>query len=199
MAADEEAALSPPPDLAKRELPIEELAVGLPLVRIHQLRHHAIYFGKADQHRFDDPLGKFGVCYAARSFEGAFVECFLREVGATALSRARVEGRMATSLVAARPLKLVQMHSEGLARVGATSLVASGPYSLSRPWARQLYKHPSRPDGLVYRSRHGDHLFSVALFDRAASVMARLSEMPLRCEKSPTLDLLEKYGVGLLP
>jgi hypothetical protein len=54
---------------------------------------------------------------------------------------------------ASRPLRFVDLTGEGLAWIGADSRLASGSYDVSQRWALALYRHPSQPDGLLYRTR----------------------------------------------
>jgi hypothetical protein len=96
----------------------------------------ALHFGTSGDNRFDDPRGEYGVCYAARSLEGAFAETCLRAVGATLLSLQYLTSRSATMLTAIAELHLVQMHGPGLSRLGATAAVSSGTYDGSQPWSR---------------------------------------------------------------
>src|SRR5919205_424613 len=73
----------PPPlrDAPRHPLPL--LAAGGPWVRIFRVApgRSALYFGQARTYRFDDPLGRFGVLYAAEELAGAFIETFGRAVG----------------------------------------------------------------------------------------------------------------------
>ena len=69
----------PPPllrDADQYRLPLVSLAG--PWVRIFRfaLGRAPIYFGSARTYRFDDPLGRFGVLYAAERLAGAFIETF---------------------------------------------------------------------------------------------------------------------------
>src|SRR5574341_1436464 len=79
MAAKPGAGLPPPPaDLALRRLPLK-LVKG-PAFRIHRANRDCLYFGENASERFDDPLSRYGVCYAALQPEAAFAEVFLRRL-----------------------------------------------------------------------------------------------------------------------
>ncbi|WP_458752574.1 RES domain-containing protein [Sphingobium xenophagum] len=95
----------PPADLASRALPIETIAPGTALYRLHRSDLGALHFGKTGHNRFDDPQSIFGVCYLALSLEGAFAETCLRAVGATLLSYTFLAERSVTTVVAARTLR----------------------------------------------------------------------------------------------
>src|SRR5690349_14122319 len=68
----------PPADLATRKLPLTRIKG--PIFRVHRATLGALYFGKSGMSRFDDPLGKYGVLYAALKAEAAFAEVFLRQL-----------------------------------------------------------------------------------------------------------------------
>ena len=74
---------SPPPplDFARRELPVETIPAGSRLVRIHDGDFDPIHFGSTAYNRFDDQRKIFGVCYLARTIEGAFAETIVRGAG----------------------------------------------------------------------------------------------------------------------
>ena len=156
----------PPPDLAARDLPIEVATAGTSFFRIHRASLDAVHFGTSGDNRFDDPERRYGVCYAARSLEGAFAETCLREVGARLVPLARLAGRSVTMLRVEGDLRLVELHGPGLARLGATAAVSSGTYDVSQPWSRALHGHPANVDGIVYRSNHDNGELCVALFER---------------------------------
>lgn len=81
MARPNSGVLAPPRDFATRELPVETVPVGVRLARIHHVDYDSLHFGSTLNNRFDDPRKIFGVCYFAKTLEGAFAETFLRELG----------------------------------------------------------------------------------------------------------------------
>ena len=84
-----------------------------------------------------------------------------------------VQERSFSEIVATAPLRLSSLHGPGLARVGATSAVASGPNDDARIWPRAIYDHPAVPHGIAYRSKHDDDdEICIALFDRALERVA---------------------------
>jgi hypothetical protein len=193
----------PPSDLAARELPLRVFDPGTVFWRIHDARRAPVWFGPAPGapavHRFDAELGVFRVCYVALTPEAAFAESFLRNPGRRMLDRTLIAGRAISQLTFDRRIQVIQFHGPGLARVGATAEVSHGPaYALSRQWSHALWSHPSRPDGILYTSRHDDDEHCIALFDRAPEGLHLVSSESLL--DTPLLaGLLRRYKVSLDP
>ena len=144
----------PPPllrDAARYQLPLVSLAG--PWVRIFRFApgRSPIYFGSARTYRFDDPLGRFGMLYAAEHLAGAFIETFGRAVGHHLIAVPDLQERHLASVHATKPLQLVDLRGRHLAALGATGeLTAGRDYVRSQRWSRWFYSHPQRPDGLLY-------------------------------------------------
>ena len=68
----------PPPDLPTRSLPMETIAAGTDLFRIHRTKFGPAHFGRAALYRFDCPDGNYGVLYCGLSKEVAFAQNLLR-------------------------------------------------------------------------------------------------------------------------
>jgi hypothetical protein len=188
---------APPCDFAERDLPIEPVPAGATFVRIHRSDHAALYFGASGDNRFDDSERRYGVCYAARTLEGAFAETCLRLVGATLLPLSRLTDRLLSLLTATAELRLVELHGTGLARMGATAAVSSGTYDISQAWSRAIFAHPAGVDGIVYRSNHDNGELCVALFDRCRSRLSAHSPTDLLADRRRLASLLDRYNVGL--
>ncbi|CAN5333133.1 RES family NAD+ phosphorylase [soil metagenome] len=194
----------PPADLSTRPPPLHICAAGRLLFRIHRVIHEPIFFGPpsgvAPQGRWDAPGGEFRVCCLAEEPHLAFAETFLRTPGIQLLERVDLGERSLAQIEVRRDLRLVALHGPGLARVGATAAVVSGPYALTRLWSLALHQHPDAADGIRYRARHDDDSFAVALFDRAADSIAERERRELLAPES-IIDMgvwLARYGVGLL-
>lgn len=194
----------PPADLARRRLPLHLCRAGTHLSRIHSATRDPLFFGPADgsppRSRWDAPASEFAVCYLAEQPHTAFAETFLREPGATLIEERDLAPRSAATIEVRRDLRLVALHGAGLARLGATAAVCTGPYTVSRAWALALHAHPSAPDGIRYRARHDDDGFAIALFGRAANAVAlargtALTSAELRADLAAWLD---RYGMGLV-
>lgn len=193
----------PPADLGGRSLPVHLLPAGTVLHRIHDSRFGPFFFGPgagaAARGRWESERGAFGVCYLAERADVAFAETFLRRPGILTIDEDDLAGRSLTAAVVVRDVRLAAVHGSGLARMGATGAVCSGPYTVSRAWAAALHAHPDRVDGIRYRARHDDDGFAVALFDRASGAVeamwtAGLMERGMRKELGGWMD---RYGVGL--
>ena len=164
----------PPPDLARRPLPLRALHVAW--YRVYRCVRDPRFFGRTGQFRFDAPGEEYGVLYMARSREGAFIETFGSVVRAhaarTYLDELTVQQRCWATVTSERPLRLVDLSGHGLVRIGADERLCAGTYSVSQQWSRALWAHPEAPDGLYYRARHDPSQYSVVLFDRADTAIA---------------------------
>ena len=187
----------PPTDLHRRDLPIEIIAAGRTLVRIHPAKWPALHFGTSGDNRFDDPQRGYGVCYAALTIEGAFAETLLRQIGATLVARASLDLRSITELTVVADLRLVSVHGPGLAALGATAAVTSGAYEVAQLWSRALHRHPAGLDGICYRCNHDNDAFAVALFDRCRDHIRITAANPLSKDRLLLGRLLDRYRVGL--
>lgn len=176
---------------------------GSPLYRIHRSGHGPIWFGpgagKPAAYRFDAPRGEFGVCYLGRTPEASFAETFLRQPPVRLVTLGDLAGRSLATIHLKRTLRLAALHGPSLARMGATAEVASGDYTLSRAWALALWRHGDDADGLVYRCRHDDASFAVALFDRAEDALEHDSSTPLHLLPTLVGGWSRRYGFGLVP
>ncbi len=193
----EGAAPLPPADLHSRALPIETIAAGSTLVRIHPTKWSALHFGTCGDNRFDDPDRRYGVCYAALTLHGAFAETLLRQVGATLVPRASIDQRSITHLSVLADLRLVTVHGAGLVALGATAAVSSGAYDVSQHWSRALHSHPAAADGILYRCTHDNDKIAVALFDGARDRLQTAQTAPLGLDRHRLGGLLDRYRVGL--
>jgi hypothetical protein len=197
--AEDEAAWTgaPPADLARVELPINELPRTSALYRIHRLEHHPLWFGRDRTNRFDDPQQRFGVCYFGVSREAAFAETFLRRPPVRLLSREFLDQRRMAEIQTTKPLRLIECFGPSLARLGTTASITSGPHTGSGQWSRAIWGHPSKPDGLLYRCRHDDSELAAAVYDRAAGALVIASDSSVRTDVVWFGSVLEKYGLAL--
>jgi hypothetical protein len=158
-----------------------QLDAGEIIVRIHRKGHGAVFFGpsagRPPQGRFDALGGEYGILYAARRLEGAFVETLLRRPSGRIVRRDFIEERQWTPIRLERPLILAKIMDEGLLFHGVdASVSASDDYGPSRALALDLYNDFPSLEGLAYRSRHNNGEICYALFDRVLS--ADLVELP---------------------
>lgn len=158
-----------------------QLDAGEIIVRIHRKGQGAVFFGppagRPAQNRFDAPAGEYGVLYAARRLEGAFVETLLRRSSGRIVRRDFIEQRQWTPLRLVRPVILAKIMDEGLLFHGVdASVSASDDYGPSRTLALNLFNDFPAVEGLAYRSRHNNGEICYALFDRVPP--ADLAELP---------------------
>ena len=156
----------PPPDLARRSLPL--LMTSQPWFRIYGLGYAPLYFGKTGDNRFDLPDGKTGVCHVAADEAGAFVETLGHTTGTRVLTQSALRNRGIAELHTRRPLQLVDLTGAGLARIGADERLCTGDYTVAQRWSAAFFRHPQKPDGLCYRSRHDPDRLCAALYQRVA-------------------------------
>jgi hypothetical protein len=180
---------------------VRTIEPGTALWRVHDESREPEWFGAAPgtppRSRFDAPGGEFGVCYLALSPEAAFAETFLRNPGRRMLDRTLIASRALSRLTPARPLTVACLYGPGLARIGATAEVTHGPaYDLARNWSLALWAHPSRPEGILYKSRHDDDELCLALFDREPGRLRVEDRGPLIGTALLTA-LLRRYRVSL--
>ena len=194
----------PAPDLATQSLPLVNCSG--PWQRLHQLKYSAIYFDTSAQYRFNADDRAYGVLYCGENLECCLLETVLRldtpqQTTFRSLSRAKdLAPRALTEIGARRPLRLVDLTGDGLAKIGAHEALCSGPYEQVRPWSRALWCHPDQPDGLLFRARHNPRLLCAAIFDRAAGEVDSKATVPLLAlPAQPLADILDRYGISLRP
>lgn len=187
----------PPADLAQRALPIDTISAGTRLFRLHRNDLGALFFGATGHNRFDDPAGRYGVCYLATTVEGAFAETCLRAVGARFVAFSFLEERSCAEIEVTTPIHLASLHGSGLAGIGATAAVTSGPHAVARRWSRAIHDHRQAPDGISYRSNHDNGEVCVCLFERARGRLQVFDTRPLTLDRNRLAGLLGRYKVGL--
>ena len=187
----------PPADFASRELPLETIPDGARLIRIHRSELGPLFFGSTGGNRFDDPAKSYGVCYLSTTLEGAFAETCLRSVGARFVALTFLEARSFSEIEVTAPLRLLSLHGPGMAQIGATSAVTSGPHVVAQQWSRAIHDHPMTPEGIAYRSNHDNGEICVALFDHADDRLAPGNPQPMTMDRGRLAELLARYKVGL--
>ncbi len=172
-----------------------------PLYRVHRTGRDCVHFGKRMCARFDDPLGKYGVMYAALQREGAFVEVFLRQLSLLLIRELDLQERSISEITCTR-LHCADLTSAGLRRLSCDNRISTEmPYATVCQWSRALFTHPQQPDGVIYRSRHNPRYKCVALFDRCQSRLKAGSSEALMSgsRRAWTLSQIEKYKLALEP
>lgn len=192
----------PPGWLAETRLPLDPVAAGTPLFRIHRRDRDPIFFGpgpgEPPTYRFDSPAGTFGVLYAGLSFAAAVAETLLRNPGRRMVSRRELAGRASCEITAARDLRVVRLHGTGLQTVGCDNAISTGPYDPCGAWAEALWTHPDRPDGLAYQSRHDPGEICVALFERDDLRLGASDPVALSEQLHRVAAVLSAYGKSVV-
>ena len=168
----------PPPSAGGIDPLVHEHPAGAELVRVHSVKRGGDRFSTLGGTP-DAPSGRFStfapavvpLLYAAEDLEGAVSETVFHDVpfrGIKQVPRLRLGDRVATTLRTTRELRLVDLTSSGLRRIGVarTELIESGPRAYPRTslWSGALHDCPSAPDGLLWVSRQRDTSVCVVLF-----------------------------------
>ncbi len=191
----------PPTWLAGADLPIEKLAAGTKLHRIHRRTERALFFGpgagRPPTHRFDAPGGEFGVLYVGLDFNAAFVETLLRNPEARIIDLVDLEIRNAAVLTQSRPLRLVHAYGAGLSRIGCTAALSTARYALAGAWSLALWSHKDKADGLVYHSRHNPEHLCAAIFNRPGLAFTIVQTNPLLADVARVARILQAHGKSI--
>jgi len=181
-------------------LPIEVVRAGTVMTRIHWSETTEPFFGPKPRtpptHRFHDPRGEFRVCFLVESASASFAETFLRNPPVRIVTRVELERRHLTTVRLRYDVRLVQLHSEGLARTGCTADISSStpPYTEPQRLSRELWAHPDRPDGIQYCCRHDNGLLAIALYHRAAGALDVFETEALVADRPRLLAWRKRYG-----
>ncbi len=165
----------PPEDLHERLPSITESAGSW--FRLHPVRFDSIHFGKdpAKSGRFGAPEGQYGVLYASEDEHGAFVETFGQDTGVRATDETDLLERVLARIESIRPVRLVDLTGEGLARIGADARLFASDHAVSKRWSAALRDHHVKPDGIRYPCRHDPSRVAVALYDQMGGTVSASS------------------------
>lgn len=185
-------------DLAERPLPLTELPQSW--FCIHRSEYAPLHFGRAGGNRFDAPAGEYGVLYVGSDAHCAFIETFGHATGVQFVTMTALQARDLALIAPRRPLRLVDLTGPGLAHLGADERLCTGEYTVAQRWSLALRRHPDRPDGLYYRSRHDPSRTCAALFDHLADALTvlPLGSLAARAQKRRLAEILDTYRFGLL-
>ena len=200
MAAKPINKLPPPPaDLGNRSLPFKSIQGAV--FRIHRTNRAGLYFGKNVTERFDDPLGEYGVLYAAAQPEAAFAEVFLRQLSLMLIRELDLHER-SLSRISCKTLHCVDLTGSGLRKVSCDNQIATEkPYRTVGLWSRAFFEHPQQPDGIIYRSRHNPRFTCLALFDRCQTKVTLDTSETLMAgsRRTWTINQIAKYNLAVEP
>jgi hypothetical protein len=168
--------------LPHAELPTQNpliftLYKGEVIYRHHQTVHNPIFFGTTGNYRFDDPdcpaPGSFGVLYAGADPECCLLESCGSTTGVPAVSGAYLDARQIARMELTEDLRFIDLvESGGLTSIGADGRLATGSYKVAQQWSAALRKHPVKPDGIRYRSRHAPERIAFAIYSRSPATFS---------------------------
>jgi hypothetical protein len=186
--------------LASTTLPIIEFPNGAEFFRCHRTKDDPVFFGPAPgadpRFRFDAPGGEFRVLYLGLTPDAAIVETLCRNVARRTVDLVDLELRSLAKVTSAATLRLVKCHGDGLAQLGTTAALATGPYTASRRWALELWRHPDQPDGLLYASRHNPDFLCIACFNRPHATFSAITA-PLLADAAGLAAILRRHGKSI--
>lgn len=144
------------------------------LVRISSHQTGEPYFGRAANHRFDDPEKIYGTCYMGLTLGTAVAESILHDLepvdGGYALTPDKVCNTFAHSF-SGGPIRLADLTGAALSRLRAHAEISGTPvYDVTMLWSRAIFDHPETVDGFQYMSRLYTNRKAVVLFDRGTSL-----------------------------
>ena len=178
----------PPPRRAATSLPIDLVAAGTPLFRIHRFDRDPLFFGPgkgtAATYRFDSLIGAFGVLYVGLSLGVAVVETLLRNPARRLVAWSDLAERASCVVTSARVLRIVRLHGTGLQAVGCDHAISTGP-CLWRLGGCALGAF-GHADGIGYQSRHDPGEICLALFERPDLRLQTSESAPL-IQQLPTI------------
>lgn len=202
-----------PPEGYPCPLKLTTVPAGTSWFRIQRCGHAtALFWGKREAGRWNDPDGRFGLLYASESVEAAFAETFGRELMATTapamlkfLSRQELQERCVARLWAGRELRLLDLGGPALQALNldARLLHTCDELAVCQHWARWLHGAPEQPDGLLYPSRLFPRRFNAAVFDRSSTgwqeeLLGNLLSIPDSNGNPVVFQVLEDQGWGLV-
>lgn len=195
-------ALGRSPEPSKRlnsiALPISE--IDREWYRSHPSRRGPIHFGRNRSYRFDAPDGEYGVLYVGADPHVAFIESFQIAGLHPVITESKLRERSLSRIRIRRPVRLANLAESGaLTRIGADARVFTAKYTVSQRWSRALRNHPESPDGILYRPRHDPARLAAALFEQIAEELTAETTGTWLDQKTTLADVLDTYGVALIP
>jgi RES domain len=173
VAHDRGGPVPPPKDLGKRSLLLSHLPLERRWWRIHRATLAPCHFSVSPGGRFSSP--GLGVISLAAERITAFWEVYWDDLGTRPpserrIARTRLTERVICSAVLKRSVAVFDATSAPrLKDVSAPASTFSGDYENCQSWARALFDHPSKPDGLLYPSARHKGGVCLALFASRAA------------------------------
>ncbi|MFK4448495.1 hypothetical protein ABH944_008537 [Caballeronia udeis] len=199
----------PPDGFCKAALPAFELNLAsTQLLRIHRTARHPIHYNRRstspDVFRFDAPDDRYGVLYAALSFDVCMAETVMR--GRYQGKDVRIPHLIAESDITERSVALLGFEEARVLRLADltqplwhlgfdTRVLAVGDYATPNLWGAAIHDNPANFDGIYFVSRFANQP-SIGIFSDRAVLVRRGESIPLAAypELAPFLD---RFNIGL--
>ena len=180
-------------------LPVATVEPGRPHWRVHRRYRSADFFNVSPDWRFNAPNNEFGVCYLGETLDVAFLEALVRGLKHRVVARKDLAACFGTALHVRRPVRLLQLHSEGLVALALSAdFPQLVPYTGCQQLALELWRGYPEIDGIEYRSRWNDELLCVALFDRARDVLSLATRSIPLDDMAHMGGIFEKYRIAVV-
>ncbi len=209
---------STPPPPATLHLTLVTLPAGRALHRVHQAKYLPAQFnpGVAGNARFSPIVDAAGqpipTLYAGTTLACALMESVFHDVPFTAgfkiVEKTRLAGQVHATLRTREPLRLVDLASVPLRKLGITRKqlidTEKDQYPATRRWAEAIHRHCAEAQGLTWVSRQDDRARAYVFFgDRvpAAALDATAAPRSLTGDVAAyteVLDLAEQIGVNVV-
>lgn len=195
----------PPPDIEHRSLPLRVFEHPV-WFRGHKATRGPLYFNRSAG-RFASPEGEFGTLYLGEDEYCSFIEAFSQDIHdldfeGPVVSLNRLKRCCLCPIEISGTVRLVDLTNGAALRTlssDADNRINDGPHAVSQLWARSFWRHPSKPDGLLYRSRRAPERCSIALFDRVAPNLQAQCDLNLLERPERLASLLDHFGCALIP
>ncbi|CAK1691359.1 RES domain-containing protein [Vibrio crassostreae] len=149
-----------------------------------------VYYGKPTPEsmgRFNDPTGNTGICYVAEHAVTAIAESYGRNYQkekkkgfSYRVSRDSLDEAHVCTLQAERELVTVDLCKLQAKLHITTDQLSSDEYGLTQEIVAYFANEPKASfDGISYRSRHMDHGYCVALFERDKESLRTVAMAPM--------------------
>jgi hypothetical protein len=150
-----------------------------------------------------DPPARYAVVYLGSTIKVCFAETILRDQGDGRSYPLPVEWKELESWICAelrveQVLNLVDLRGDGLIRMGIpTDVVRARSQYLARIWARAIWRHDMRPDGMIYDSRLNGET-NIVVFDRGLPKLHPAEQKPLVGYRSELAAIFDDFDLAVV-
>ena len=177
-----------PAAFATYSLPLARISPHT-LVRVSSHSTNEPHFSDSRAGRFSDPSNdakRYRTCYFGFKLATAFAETVLHDAvpsnGSFLIAQGELTGRYVHTFHGSAALVLANLTGAGLKKLGLDGYLSASPsdvYELSQKWAKAIYDHPKKVDGIQYISRHLNTQKAVVLFDRSSHKLTSAAHVRL--------------------